>query len=133
MTSVRPILINGGRVIDPLQAIDKVADVAIADAKILGVDSGIELEHAEVIDATGMIVCPGFIDLHTHLREPGFEYKETIATGTAAAASGWIHDRMRHAEHQPGNGLPVHRRLRAHEGCRGGSGTRPAHRGSYEG
>ena len=88
MTSVRRILIKGGRVIDPSQSIDKVADVAIADAKILGIDSGIELEHAEVIDATGMIVCPGFIDLHTHLREPGFEYKETIATGTAAAARG---------------------------------------------
>ena len=88
MTSVRPILINGGRVIDPSQGIDKVEDVAIADAKILGVDSGIDLEHAEVIDATGMIVCPGFIDLHTHLREPGFEYKETIETGTAAAARG---------------------------------------------
>ena len=88
MTSVRRILIKGGRVIDPSQGIDKVEDVAIADAKILGVDSGIDLEHAEVIDATGMIVCPGFIDLHTHLREPGFEYKETIETGTAAAARG---------------------------------------------
>ena len=88
MTSVRRILIKGGRVIDPSQSIDKVADVAIADAKILGVDSGIDLERAEVIDATGMIVCPGFIDLHTHLREPGFEYKETIETGTAAAARG---------------------------------------------
>ena len=88
MTSIRPILIKGGRVIDPSQAFDKVADVLIEDGKILGVDSGAELEHSEVIDATGMIVCPGFIDLHTHLREPGFEYKETIATGTAAAARG---------------------------------------------
>ena len=88
MTSIRPILIKGGRVIDPSQGIDMVADVAIADGKILGVDSGIELEGSEVIDATGMIVCPGFIDLHTHLREPGFEYKETIASGTAAAARG---------------------------------------------
>ncbi len=88
MTSARSILIKGGRVVDPSRDIDKVADVLIEDGKILGVDNGIELEHAEVIDATGMIVCPGFIDLHTHLREPGFEYKETIATGTAAAARG---------------------------------------------
>ena len=88
MTSVRPILIKGGRVIDTSQGIDKIADVAIADGKIMSVDADIEMEYAEVIDATGMIVCPGFIDLHTHLREPGFEYKETIATGTAAAARG---------------------------------------------
>ena len=88
MTNLQPILIKSGRVIDPSQGIDRVADVAIADGKILGVDSAVDLEHAEVIDATGMVVCPGFIDLHTHLREPGFEYKETIATGTAAAARG---------------------------------------------
>ena len=88
MTTSIPIIIRNGRVIDPSQGIDRVADVAIADGKIMGVDSAVELEHAEVIDATGMIVCPGFIDLHTHLREPGFEYKETIATGTAAAAGG---------------------------------------------
>lgn len=88
MTSDRPILIKGGRVVDPSQGIDRIADVAIGDGKILGVDSGAELEHAQVIDAAGMIVCPGFIDLHTHLREPGFEYKETIETGTAAAARG---------------------------------------------
>ena len=88
MTSAGRTLIKDGRVIDPLQGIDRVADVAIEDGKVVGVDSGIDLEHAEVIDATGKIVCPGFIDLHTHLREPGFEYKETIATGTAAAARG---------------------------------------------
>ena len=88
MTDSQPILIKNGRVIDSSQGIDRVADVAIADGKILGVDSAVDLEHAEVIDATGMVVCPGFIDLHTHLREPGFEYKETIATGTAAAARG---------------------------------------------
>ena len=88
MTNLQPILIKGGRVIDPSQGIDRIADVTIADGKILGIDGGIELEDSEVIDATGMVVCPGFIDLHTHLREPGFEYKETIATGTAAAARG---------------------------------------------
>ncbi len=88
MTAVRPILIENGRVIDPSQGIDGLADVAIADGKILGVGADIELEGPEIIDATGMVICPGFIDLHAHLREPGFEYKETIATGTAAAARG---------------------------------------------
>lgn len=82
------LIIENGRVIDPSRNIDKIADVLIEDGVILGVDGGVEKEAAEVIDASGMIVCPGFIDLHTHLREPGFEYKETIATGTAAAARG---------------------------------------------
>ncbi|MCY4528715.1 MAG: dihydroorotase [Chloroflexi bacterium] len=88
MASTGRTLIKGGRVIDPSLGLDRVADVAIEDSKVVGVDSGVDLEHAEVVDATGKIVCPGFIDLHTHLREPGFEYKETIATGTAAAARG---------------------------------------------
>jgi dihydroorotase len=82
------IIIKGGRVVDPSQDIDKVADVLIEGKNILGVDGGVEREGATVIDASGKIVCPGFIDLHTHLREPGFEYKETIATGTLAAARG---------------------------------------------
>ena len=82
------IIIKGGRVVDPSQGIDKVADVLIEGKKILGVDGGVEREGATVIDASGKIVCPGFIDLHAHLREPGFEYKETIATGTLAAARG---------------------------------------------
>ena len=88
MNSVRRIIIRGGRVIDPWQGIDKTADVAIADGKILHVGADALQEQDEVIDASGLIVCPGFIDLHTHLREPGFEYKETIASGTAAAARG---------------------------------------------
>ena len=120
MTSSQPILIKNGRVIDPSQGVDRTADVAIRDGVILGVDSGLGLEDSEVIDAAGMVVCPGFIDLHTHLREPGFEYKETIATGTAAAARGRVYDRMRHAEHEPGDGLALHRGLRTREGGRGG-------------
>ena len=88
MTSSPRILIKNGRVVDPSQDIDEIASVLIDDGKIVGVDVGVESEGAEVIDATGMVICPGFIDLHTHLREPGFEYKETIATGTAAAARG---------------------------------------------
>ena len=88
MTSSTPILIKNGRVIDPSRGIDRIADVVIEDGEILGVEEGVEKENAEVLDAAGLVVCPGFVDLHCHLREPGFEYKETIATGTRAAARG---------------------------------------------
>src|SRR4030043_518058 len=85
------LLISGGRIIDPSQGIDKVADLLITKGKIawLG-DKGTAPSQSDLttIDATGLIVCPGFIDLHCHLREPGFEDKETIATGTRAAAKG---------------------------------------------
>ena len=82
------ILIKGGRVIDPAQGLDRVADLLIEEGAVSAVDANIQRQGAQVIDASGLVVCPGFVDLHTHLREPGFEYKETIATGTAAAARG---------------------------------------------
>jgi dihydroorotase len=68
--------------------LDLVADVLISDGRIAAVGPNAGAEAQRVIDATGLIVCPGFIDLHCHLREPGFEQKETIATGTLAAARG---------------------------------------------
>ena len=83
------ILIKSGRVIDPSQGVDGIADLLVEDGVVKGIAKHIETpEHAEVIDATGMVVSPGFIDVHCHLREPGFEDKETIATGTLAAARG---------------------------------------------
>ena len=83
------ILIKGGRIIDPVQGIDKVADLLIEDGVFKGTEDGVSAQKgAQVIDAKGLVVSPGFIDLHCHLREPGFEYKETIATGTMAAARG---------------------------------------------
>ncbi len=85
--SENSLLIKGGRVIDPSQGIDTIADVLISDGRIAKVGPDIAAD-AEVLDATGRIVCPGFVDLHCHLREPGFEYKETIETGTLAAARG---------------------------------------------
>ena len=88
MADTRPILVRGGRVIDAAQGLDQVTDLLVEDGTIAAIHTQIAREDAQVIDAAGLVVCPGFIDLHCHLREPGFEYKETIATGTLAAARG---------------------------------------------
>ena len=84
------LAIHNGRVIDPALGRDGVADVVIVDGRVarVGPGEGDAVIEADRIDATGLVVAPGFVDLHVHLREPGFEYKETIATGTAAAARG---------------------------------------------
>ena len=83
------LLIRNGRVVDPASGTDGVLDVWISDGRIHKVGRGLKTPGgAEVVDATGKVVCPGFIDMHVHLREPGFEYKETIGSGTRAAAAG---------------------------------------------
>jgi dihydroorotase len=83
------LLIRGGRVIDPSRNSDGPADVLIRDGKIDAVGRNIPVEQTTtVIDAAGKVVAPGLIDLHVHLREPGFEHAETIASGAAAAAAG---------------------------------------------
>jgi len=84
----KSLLIRGGHVIDPANGIDGPADVLIRDGKVAAVGPKLK-EHAErTIDARGLTVTPGLIDMHVHLREPGQAHKETIATGTAAAAAG---------------------------------------------
>jgi dihydroorotase len=88
MAQSTAILISGGRVIDPASGRDGVADVLVEGGKVVAVESGARSDGARVIDAKGMIVAPGFVDLHVHLREPGQEYKEDIASGAAAAAAG---------------------------------------------
>jgi dihydroorotase len=86
---MRPILIRGGRVIDPARGTDEVADLLLADGKVQA--SGRDLgrpDDALVVEAAGKVVAPGLIDLHVHLREPGQEDVETVATGAMAAAAG---------------------------------------------
>lgn len=82
------LLIKGGRIIDPSRNVDKAGDLLIEDGRVKSLEDGAANNDAEIFDAAGLIVAPGFIDLHVHLREPGQEYKETIATGAAAAVAG---------------------------------------------
>lgn len=82
------ILLKKGRVIDPSRNLDGVYDVLLENGRIKAIDKDIAQEAQQIIDARGIIVAPGFIDIHAHLREPGYEEKETIATGTKAAAAG---------------------------------------------
>jgi len=82
------LLIQGGRVISPEDGLDGALDVWVEDGKIRAVAPGIAAPAGEVFNASGLVVCPGFIDLHVHLREPGGEESETLETGLAAAAAG---------------------------------------------
>jgi dihydroorotase len=90
------LLISGGHIIDPGQGIDRIGDLLVAEGKIMRIGAtaipsprlSAILSEAKSLDASGLVLCPGFVDLHCHLREPGFEDKETIATGTKAAAIG---------------------------------------------
>jgi dihydroorotase len=85
---MKRLLIRGGHVIDPSQDIDAKRDILIRDGRVAEVSDKIHAKGAQEIDAKGLIVSPGFIDIHVHLREPGQQHKETIATGSAAAAAG---------------------------------------------
>ena len=82
------ILIRGGRILDPATDRDAPGDVLIEDGRISGVEDSIEASDAEIIDAAGCWVAPGLVDMHTHLREPGQEYKENIGSGGRAAVAG---------------------------------------------
>lgn len=84
------LLIRGGRVIDPANRIDEYLDILLADGKIARLGKNLPAEDAQVLDAGGLAATPGLVDMHVHLREPGFEDKETVATGCAAAARGGV-------------------------------------------
>ena len=82
------VLLRGGRVLDPTRGVDETLDVRVRDGEVVEVEADLEPGDAEVIDCTGLWVTPGLVDLHTHLREPGFEHAEDVATGSAAGAAG---------------------------------------------
>ena len=84
------LLIKGGRVIDPAHSIDGHLDVYIEDGTIARLGTDLHVPGAQILDASGLIAAPGLVDIHVHLREPGFEAKETVATGCAAAAKGGV-------------------------------------------
>ena len=86
---MKPLLLKGGKLVDPSQNLNEIGDLLIADGKIAGIGGSIAgPDEAEVVNCDGLIVSPGFIDVHCHLREPGREDVETIATGARAAAAG---------------------------------------------
>ena len=82
------MLIKNGLIVDPSQGLHEVQDIFVADGMIQKIGKDLVVEGAEIVDASGMIVMPGAVDMHVHLREPGDEHKETILTGVQAAIHG---------------------------------------------
>ena len=82
------LLIQKGRLVDPVGGIGGVMDILVEDGRLAVIGSDLRAPDAKVLDARGLTVCAGLVDMHVHLREPGFEYKEDIASGTEAAARG---------------------------------------------
>jgi dihydroorotase len=82
------LLFRGARVVDPVSGRDEVTDVRVRDGAVAELGTALDTGSAEVLDCDGLVLAPGLVDLHTHLREPGAEHKETIETGTRAAAAG---------------------------------------------
>src|SRR5687767_4410898 len=82
------LLLRGGRIVDPSQDRNERGDLLIEEGQIAAVGSDLYGGGHETLDVSGLVVCPGFIDLHVHFREPGQEYKETIETGALSAAAG---------------------------------------------
>jgi dihydroorotase len=82
------LLFRGARVVDPAARRDEVSDVLVAAGRIAALGTDLSAEEAEILECSGLVLAPGLVDLHVHLREPGFEHKETVETGTRAAALG---------------------------------------------
>ena len=84
----RPVILRGARVVDPVAGLDAVKDLRLAEGRIAAVGEGLREPGDRVVDVAGLVAAPGFCDMHVHFREPGLEYKETVASGAAAAVAG---------------------------------------------
>ena len=82
------MIIKSGRILDPQSKVDEIADILIEEGIITKIHKNINIKKDEVINAEGKIIAPGLIDVHVHFREPGFEYKEDILSGSKAAVRG---------------------------------------------
>ena len=107
-----PVLIRGARLVDPEAGLDRVADLRLAEGRIAAVGADLREPGDAVVEADGLVAAPGFCDMHVHFREPGLEYKETVASGAAAAVAGGVHRGGVHGEHRPGERQPP--RITAH-------------------
>ena len=107
MSDARPLLLSGGRIVDPSLNLDEIGDVLVRRGLIEAIGGEIDPpDDAELIDCTDCIVSPGFIDVHCHLREPGREDVETIASGARSSSGRRVYRRVRDAEHRPGHRQP---------------------------
>ena len=84
------LLIQNGRVLDPVSKTVTLTDLLVENGRVALLERGLETEADRIIDASGLVVSPGLVDMHVHLRDPGYTYKEDIRTGTAAAARGGV-------------------------------------------
>jgi dihydroorotase len=101
------LLITNGRVVDPASGLDGMRDVLVEDGRIAAIGAKLHATGAKRLDAAGLVVAPGFIDMHSHLREPGFEHAETIETGSRAAAAGGFTSICAMPNTQPVNDNPT--------------------------
>ena len=120
------LLIRGGRVIDPANGIDERLDICIENGMIAQLGKDLAVPGAQIIDATELAVAPGLVDLHVHLREPGFEAKETVATGCAAAAKGGVTTLVAMPNTRPVTDCPEIVRLVGDKAARTGVNVLPA-------
>jgi len=128
------ILIRGGRVIDPSRGTDGTADVLLEEGRIAAVGRNIEAPAGvEVFDAAGKVVAPGLIDLHVHLREPGQEDLETVASGSMAAAAGGFTAVCAMPNTDPVTDNQAGGRVHRQSGAAGGEGARLSHRRGHPG
>ena len=110
------LLLKGGRVVDPANGIDAVQDVLMGPEGIEEIRARVSPRGAQVVDAKGLVVCPGFIDLHTHLREPGRRGQGDHPHGHAGGGRRGLHRRVRHAQHRPRERPRGHHAVHPREG-----------------